>query len=248
MGTVHVAERDDDNARHGNEHDLRDGQAERWRHQAAAAPARVAIQEVRGGGHHDHNEQDPADDRGELSPEQVVENRLVVVQGVADADGATVQDDDRRALEDEQAAKRDDEGRHLEPGDQGSLDGADRRADQKRHDDRHPPWKGEAVGTERAACRGAGLDQLGHDDGAEPHDQTDGQVDLAEEEGEDLGHRQQHVDAALLEEVDEVLGRQKLPVGELEGDRDHHDAKKDRQHTAVAALDLLQRAADIAPE
>ena len=90
-----------------------------------------------------------------------------------------------------------------------------------------------------------GLHELGDEDGSEPHDQPDREVDLAEEQGEDLGHRQEHVDRALLEEVDQVLRRQELAVGDLEGDRDNDDAEQDGQDAAVTIADALQPGAQI---
>jgi hypothetical protein len=115
--------------------------------------------------------------------------------GVADADQASAEHDDRHALEHEQPTERDDERRHLEAGNQRSLNQPDRRADQQCDDDRKPPWPVQA----------GGLHLLGDEDRAQSHDQTHGEVDLAEEQGEDLRHREQHVDGALLEEVDQVL-------------------------------------------
>ena len=106
------------------------------------------------------------------------------------------EDEDRHALQDQQAAQGDDERRHLQPGDQ-SFPGW-----------RRPPEQASSVtmiATHHGEVRAGRLHKLGDHDAAEPHDQADGQVDLAEEQGEDLSHRQQHVHGALLEEVDEVL-------------------------------------------
>ena len=50
------------------------------------------------------------------------------------------------------------------------------------------------------------LDQLGGDDPADAADEADRQVDLAEQQGEDLAHRQQHVHRALDQQVHEVAG------------------------------------------
>ncbi len=110
------------------------------------------------------------------------------------------EDDDRDPFQDQQAAEGDDEGGHLEAGDQGPLEGADGRADQQGGDDRQPTTAVDA-GRRR-------LHQFAHDHGPEPHDQADGEVDLAEQQGEDLGHRQHHEHRALLEQVDQVLCRE----------------------------------------
>ena len=146
---------------------------------------------------------------------------------VADADEGSAEDEDRHALEDEQAAERDDERRHLQPGHHRSLDEADRRTGEQGHDDRRPP---RPIGAAR-------LHELGRHDSAEHHHEADGEVDLAEEQGEDLGHGKDHVHGALLEQVDQVLWRQELPVGDLEADRHHDDGKHHGQHAAVATSD-----------
>ena len=85
--------------------------------------------------------------------------------------------------------------------------------------------------------RAARLHKLGDHDAAKRHDQADGEVDLPEEQGEDLSHRQHHVHGALLEEVDQVQRRQELRVRDLEADGDHHDGQDHRQDTAVATAD-----------
>ena len=192
-----------------------------------AALAGVPQPESGASGSDNHGHQDPADHRAERSPEDVVEDELVSVLGVADIDEPPAEDDDRHALQDQQPAQSDDERRHPQPGHERSLDGADRAASEQRHDDRRPP----------RPVRGGRLHELGDHDAAKPHDQADGQVDLSEEQGEDLSDRQQHVYAALLEEVDQVLRRQELRVRDLEADGDHHDGQDHGQDTAVAAAD-----------
>ena len=89
--------------------------------------------------------------------------------------------------------------------------------------------------TEQASGRPGRLDQLDHHDGAQTHDQADGEVDLAEQKGKDLGHRQQDVDAALLEDVDQVLGCQEVGLGDLEGDADDDEPQDHGQDPALAA-------------
>ena len=72
---------------------------------------------------------------------------------------------------------------------------------------------------------------------ADAGDEPDRQVDLAEQQHEDLGHRQQHEHGSLDEQVDEVAGGQELRVEGLEDDRDEHQADDDRQDAALAGLD-----------
>ena len=81
------------------------------------------------------------------------------------------------------------------------------------------------------------LHQLGRDDSADAADEPDRQVDLAEQEGEHLAHRQQHVDRALDQQVDEVARGEEVGVERLEQNRDEEQAGDDRQHAAVARAD-----------
>ena len=111
-------------------------------------------------------------------------------------------------------------------------------AGEQRHDDRRPP----------RPVRAGRLHQLGDHDAAHPHDQADGEVDLAEEQGEDLGDRQQHVDAALLEQVDQVLRHEELRVRDLEADGDHHEGQEHGQDAGVAAADPLPRGPEVLAE
>ena len=200
-----------------------------------AALAGVPQPEPSASGSDHHGQQDPADHRVERPPEDVVEDELVLELGVADTDEAAAEDDDRHALQDQQPAQSDDERRHPQPGHERSLDGADRAASEQRHDDRRPP----------RPIRAGRLHKFGDHDAAKPHDQADGEVDLAEEQGEDLSDRQQHVDGALLEEVDQVLRRQELRVRDLEADGDHHDGQDHGQDTAVAAADPGPRGPEV---
>ena len=100
------------------------------------------------------------------------------------------------------------------------------QTEQRRYD-RRPP----------RPIRAARLHKLGDHDAAQRHDQADGEVDLAEEQGEDLSHREHHVHGALLEQVDQVQRRQELRVRDLEADANHHDGQDHRQDTAVATAD-----------
>src|SRR4029077_12455229 len=222
VGPVDVAYDDERDARHRHEDDLQRGEAARRSLQAVAALAGIPQPEPSASGSDNHGQQDPADQRGERPPEDVVEDELVFVLGVADADEPSAEDDDRHALQDQQPAQSDDERRHPQPGHERSLDGADRAASEQRHDDRRPP----------RPIRAGRLHEFGDHDAAKPHDQADGEVDLSEEQGEDLSDRQQHVYRALLEEVDQVLRRQELRVRDLEADGDHHDGQNYGQDTA----------------
>ena len=200
-----------------------------------AALAGLPQPEPDAGGSDYHCHQDPADQRAERPPEDVVDDNLVVERGVADAHERPAEDDDRHALQDQQPAESDDERRHPQPGHHRSLDEADRGARDQRHDDRRPP----------RPVRAGRLHKLGDHDAAEPHDQADGQVDLSQQQGEDLSDRQQHVHGALLEEVDQVLRRQELRVRDLEADGDQHEAQDHGQDTAVAAADPGPRGPEV---
>ena len=227
VGSVDVANGDDRDSRHGHEDDLHRGEAARRSLQAVAALARVPQPEPRASGSDQHGQQDPADHRVEPPPEDVVKDDLIGEPGVADANEPRTEEDDRHPLQDQQPAESDYERRHPQPGHEGPLDGANRRASEQRHYDRHPPRPIEA----------GRLHKLGHHDAAKRHDQADGEVDLPEEQGEDLSHRQHHVYGALLEQVDQVLRRQERRVRDLEADGDHHDGQDHGQDTAVATAD-----------
>ena len=82
-------------------------------------------------------------------------------------------------------------------------------------------------------------------DAADARDEADRQVDLAEQQGEDLAHRQQHVRRALDQQVDEVAGGQEVRVERLEQDRDQQQTGDDRQHAALAAADPRDSGADV---
>ena len=238
VGSVDVADGDERDSRRRDEDDLQRGEAARRSLQAGAALAGVLQPEPRGGASDQHGQQDPADHRVEPPIEDVVEDDFVGEPGVADADERPAEDDDPHPLQDQQPAERDDERRHPQPGHERSLDGANRSAGEQRHDDRRPPRK----------IRAARLHKLGHHDAAKPHDQADREVDLAEEQGEDLSHRQHHVHGALLEEVDQVLRRQELSVRDLEADGDHHDGQDHGQDTAVATADPEPRGPEVLAE
>ena len=72
-------------------------------------------------------------------------------------------------------------------------------------DDRQPPRA--SSGRRGAAARAA------RDDAAEEAHVADREVDLAEQQDEALGHRQHDEDGALVEEVDQVLGRRNTWLG-----------------------------------
>src|SRR5207302_1046186 len=84
---------------------------------------------------------------------------------------------------------------------------------------------------------GALLDELGHDDAADAGDEPGGEVDLAQQQDEDLGHGQQHVDRALDEEVDQVASGQEFRVQGLEQDGDDEKSANDREGAGVSAPD-----------
>ena len=80
--------------------------------------------------------------------------------------------------------------------------------------------------------------------------EADGEVDLSQEQGEDLGHRQDHEHRTLLEEVDDVPGRQEdvMRAHHLEHDGGDDQAEEDREHPALAALDAEHLGAQILPQ
>ena len=71
--------------------------------------------------------------------------------------------------------------------------------------------------------------EVGHDHPAEAGDEPDREVDLAEEQDEDLAHREQAEDGGLDEQVDEVAGGQEFRVEGLEEDRDQDQPRDDGQ-------------------
>src|ERR1019366_4767369 len=98
-------------------------------------------------------------------------------------------------------------------------------------------------GADRGQAVGAAQDDV-HDAAEEQHPPeeghvTDGEIDLAEQQDKDLGHGQDHVDGALLEEVHQVARAQKgvLGGGDLEDGGDGHQADNDGDDPAVAAPD-----------
>jgi hypothetical protein len=205
--------------REGHAEDLQDGDADRWCDETACtppgglAPCRHA---VHGDEHHHH---DPAGCRGEVGVGDVVHDLVL------DGQGAPVAEDrQHHALPAEQAAEGDDEGWQPEPGDQGSVEQPYRRADHERGEDRRPPGP--------AAVRGG--EQLGCDDTRDAGDEAGREVDLAEEQREDLRHRQHHEDRALHQQVDDVARRQEVGIQRLEDDRDDEHPDDDREHAALA--------------
>ena len=117
------------------------------------------------------------------------------------------------------------------------MQGADRGGEEKGDDD------GGADGP-----AGALFDELGHDHAAEAGDEPCGEVDLAQQQDEDLGHGQQHVHRALDEEVDQVPGREELGVERLEQDGDDEKPADDREGAGVPATDAQDPGADVLAE
>ena len=134
------------------------------------------------------------------------------------------------ALPEEEPGERDDERGQADPRDDRALEDADPGAGEQRGGDRGPPRP--AV---RRAC------EVGHDHPAEAGDEPDREVDLAEQQDEDLAHREQAEDRGLDEQVDEVAGGQELRVERLEEDRDQDQPRDDRQDPALAGLDPGER-------
>ena len=87
---------------------------------------------------HDHDEQDPARGRRHVAAHEVVDH--VVGDRDHSADGALVdvEDVDEDALPAQETGQGDDERGDPEPGDDGSLEGADHGAGGHAHDERRP--------------------------------------------------------------------------------------------------------------
>ena len=90
--------------------------------------------------------------------------------------------------------------------------------------------------------------EVGHDHAAEAGDETDREVDLAEQQDEDLAHREQAEDRGLDEQVDEVARGQEFRVEGLEENRDQEQPRDDRQDPALAGLDPGDRGSEVVPD
>ena len=100
---------------------------------------------------------------------------------------------EHHALEAEQAAEGDDEGRQPEAGDERALHPSHERADDQPTNAAQPP---------RQADRGG--DQLGDDERRDGGDIADREVDLRQDQNPDLGRSEQDVGRRLDEQIDEV--------------------------------------------
>ncbi len=140
------------------------------------------------------------------------------------------ENDDEDPREQQEPAQGHDERRDLEPGGQRPLQGADYPAADERSEYRGPP----------RPVRPRLLDQLEGDHPAHHRHRANRQVDLTEEQHQCLSHRQDHVDGAQPEDIDEVARPQEcvLRSDDLEDYGDEHHGQDHRQDAAVASADL----------
>ena len=145
-----------------------------------------------------------------------------------------------QAVGDEVAGQGDDERRQVQSRDQDALDGPERQTEEEPGD----------YGERPRPVGGGRLDELDGDGGATRTDEADGQVDLAEDEGEGFRHGEHHDHGALLEQVDQVDGRQVHVVGAdgLEHGHDDDHRQDDRQDAAIARADARHVSADVFAE
>ena len=188
-------------------------------------PRRRASRARREPEHDDHHEhQDPAERSGQRAAGDAVEHRVL------DLDRAAVAEHEQHdALPEQQATERDHERRQADPGDQGAVQRPIARATS-------------AAGSRPTRASRTGGRARRPYDRADPGDEADGQVDLAEQQHEHLGHGQEGEHRRLHEQVDQVARGQEVAVESLEQDRDQDQAGDDRQHAGVAALDPAMRA------
>ena len=138
-----------------------------------------------------------------------------------------------RATPDQQSGQRDDEGRHLQEGDNEALHGANPGAEDHADDDDNQPGPGNGeTGQPRQY-----LGLANHHDHAEEADQrADRQVDVARHDDQHHAVRENRNRRRLDREVPEIARRQEKSVGKkLKPDPDH--AKRD-QHSHQANIDF----------
>ncbi len=224
-----VAEQDECDAAHQRSADLQEGYRRRRGDEAGTPSLPVATPEGQAEHRDEHEHEDPTRERADVGARDVVD-RVVL-----DRDRpAFAEDLQEYPLPEEEAGERDDERGQTDPRDDRSLEHADSRAGEERGRNCRIP--GPAVGRAR---------EVGHDHPAEAGDEPDREVDLAEEQDEDLPHRQQAEDRSLDEQVDEVAGGQELVVEGLEQDRDQDHPCDDRQDPALAGLEPRERGSEV---
>src|SRR5438309_8029605 len=242
-GPVGIADADHHDRDDCDQTDLDQGEACRRGDQATGPAAVVAEPHPETEACDNDRGQDPRDGRVDRSPHQVVDDLKVVAEagevGVA-RERPEVEDPQKEAVGDQVTAQRDDEGRQAKPGDERALDDAERRTKEQARQDAQRPVP---VGGQR-------LHQLDCDRRSARPYESDRKVDLAENEGEPFGHRQDHEDRALLEELDQ-FDRQKAHVvradrPEHEHDRGHRD--DDWKDAAFAGGDSGQPRSEVLAE
>ncbi len=83
--------------------------------------------------------------------------------------------------------------------------------------------------------------QLGDDERPDPGEVADGEVDLAEQEHEDDAEREHRGAGRLVDQVDEVDGREEVRGREPEDDDDEELADDDRRRAEVAGAQVQPR-------
>ena len=180
---------------------------------------------TRAGQRRDDDHHDPGGGRGEVAALDVVDDRVVQVDHAADADVAGRADQvEQHAGQAELAGQGHDERRQLQLGDDDALQRAVGRGGGER---------GEHRGPQRVAER----EHPQRDDGAAGRGEAGGEVDLAEQQHEDLGHAERDDERRLCHQVDQVARRQEQRVLHLEDDHDDDQAHDDGQRAALARAD-----------
>ena len=128
---------------------------------------------------------------------------------------------EQQAGQAELAGQGHDERRQPELGDEDALQRAVGGGDRERGEDGGPPRVAEGEHPQR-------------DDGAAGGGEAGGEVDLAEQQHEDLGHAEGDDERRLGHQVDQVARRQEQRVLDLEDDHDDDQADDDRQRAALA--------------
>jgi hypothetical protein len=170
--------------------------------------------------------EDPARGRGQVAADQVVEHAVRNADHPTDRAFVDVEDIDEDALPAQQSGQGHDERGDLEPGDERALERADDPASGHAHDEAGPPGP-----------VGRRPDQGQRDGRAHGADKAHGEVDLAEDEGVQLGQAQQDDEGRLDEQVDDVGRREERARLHLEENADDDEADDDGDRAALTPAD-----------
>ena len=172
--------------------DLEQGDRHRRGDQAGRAAAEVAVEDDGAGQRRDDDHHDPGGGRAEVAALDVVDDRVVQVDHAADADVAGRADQvEQHAGQAELAGQGHHERRQPQLGDDDALQRAVGRGRGERGEHRGPPRVAEREHPQR-------------DDGGAGGGEAGGQVDLAEQQHEDLGHAERDDERRLGHQVDQV--------------------------------------------